>query len=886
MRPGPPLSAQTGGMGNVDGQDASTRRFPPRPDSVRAARRFVRTALEGTPDPVVDTAELLLGELATNAVLHAGTEFEVSVSATDGRVRVQVGDRQPDRPPLPPGTCAGAGTGLGLVMVEELASRYGVRSGEEHKTVWFDLGDGPAPWAPSTWESARPPSGPHTTVALVDLPHALYTACRMRRHALLRELALATPPGRAAGVSTRDALTAHETSTRVTAWLAAALETQQPASDIRSVRIAVPSDAAPAVDTLRRVLERTEEAARDGRLLARPSFTHHRDFHTWLFDQIVRQLDGEDPTAWTVVPREPGATPAQLAPWEAGQVRDSRTPTIAADEDNRIIAANDAAADMLGWYAEELVGQRLTVLIPQHLWGRHLAAFGSLLLTGMPRIMGRSVPLPAQHRDGELVPVRLLIQPQETAEGETVFVAQLTPRAATPYSHAPERKRAPFPQEPAGVPAREPVSASTGGDEDAYKLERLALLADTRSALSGTADLREGLRRVCLVLTQRLADWCVLDLVDEHGRVERACVVHRDPQRVPFDIRTGALPSVSEEAQGALARVLRGAGPLLLTDASEAGPARNALDARHLELIQRMGANSAVVAPLRARQEIMGAVTVARTGGAEPFTGEDLPLVDDLVRNLALGVDNVRLYQTTQDIAERLQHSLLPVLPDVPHLRMAARYAPSSATAQVGGDWYDSFVVPNGSTALVIGDVAGHDLEAAIAMSQLRSMLRGIAIDRQEPPETVLRRLDTAHHSLYQEATATCVYAVVKGPAEGTWELKHSSAGHLPPLLTTYEGETRYLEDGAGLLLGVDPGAPRPGARDLVPADATVLLYTDGLIERRGGSLDDGMELLREHTADLARESLDVFCDELLLRLGADNADDIAVLAVRPVPPS
>lgn len=636
----------------------------------------MRTALEGTPDPVVDTAELLLGELATNAVLHAGTEFEVSVSATDGRVRVQVGDRQPDRPPLPPGTCAGAGTGLGLVMVEELASRYGVRSGEEHKTVWFDLGDGPAPWAPSTWESARPPSGPHTTVALVDLPHALYTACRMRRHALLRELALATPPGRAAGVSTRDALTAHETSTRVTAWLAAALETQQPASDIRSVRIAVPSDAAPAVDTLRRVLERTEEAARDGRLLARPSFTHHRDFHTWLFDQIVRQLDGEDPTAWTVVPREPGATPAQLAPWEAGQVRDSRTPTIAADEDNRIIAANDAAADMLGWYAEELVGQRLTVLIPQHLWGRHLAAFGSLLLTGMPRIMGRSVPLPAQHRDGELVPVRLLIQPQETAEGETVFVAQLTPRAATPYSHAPERKRAPFPQEPAGVPAREPVSASTGGDEDAYKLERLALLADTRSALSGTADLREGLRRVCLVLTQRLADWCVLDLVDEHGRVERACVVHRDLQRVPFDIRTGALPSVSEEAQGALARVLRGAGPLLLTDASEAGPARNALDARHLELFQRMGANSAVVAPLRARQEIMGAVTVARTGGAEPFTGEDLPLVDDLVRNLALGVDNVRLYQTTQDIAERLQHSLLPVLPDVPHLRMAARYAP------------------------------------------------------------------------------------------------------------------------------------------------------------------------------------------------------------------
>ncbi|MGW7290652.1 PP2C family protein-serine/threonine phosphatase, partial [Streptomyces sp. NPDC054847] len=273
-------------------------------------------------------------------------------------------------------------------------------------------------------------------------------------------------------------------------------------------------------------------------------------------------------------------------------------------------------------------------------------------------------------------------------------------------------------------------------------------------------------------------------------------------------------------------------------------------------------------------------------GGRRPFTEADLPLVDDLVRGLALGVDNARLYQETRSIAERLQRSLLPVLPDVEHLELAARYAASSTTAQVGGDWYDSFVVPNGDTALVIGDVSGHNLDAAIAMSQLRSMLRGIAIDRQEPPDTVLRRLDMANHSLYREATATCIYGLVKGPAAGPWELTYSSAGHLPPLLTTADGDTRYLEEGAGLLLGMDPDMPRSMARHMLPAHSTVLFYTDGLIERRDESLDRAMVRLRQHTAALAHEPLDVFCDELLIGLGADSADDIALLAARPVPPS
>ncbi|MCZ9342488.1 serine/threonine-protein phosphatase, partial [Streptomyces sp. TRM76130] len=120
----------------------------------------------------------------------------------------------------------------------------------------------------------------------------------------------------------------------------------------------------------------------------------------------------------------------------------------------------------------------------------------------------------------------------------------------------------------------------------------------------------------------------------------------------------------------------------------------------------------------------------------------------------------------------------------------------------------------------------------------------------------------------------------------GPWELKHSSAGHPPPLLTTWEGESRYLEEGSGLLLGMDPAMPRSTACTVLPARSTLLLYTDGLIERRHESLDRGLDRLRRHAAALAREPLETLCDELLIGLGADSADDIAVLAVRPAPPS
>ncbi|WP_018549605.1 PP2C family protein-serine/threonine phosphatase [Streptomyces sp. LaPpAH-108] len=414
-------------------------------------------------------------------------------------------------------------------------------------------------------------------------------------------------------------------------------------------------------------------------------------------------------------------------------------------------------------------------------------------------------------------------------------------------------------------------------------LDRLTLLNQTGAVLASTLDAVEGLRRVCRVLVPALADWCVADVMDEAGRLERVCVTHHDPD-TPVAGLTGVLPAVREDSAGPWARVLRGADALLLSPeefAPESTPS-DPLHAVNSALFRRMGGASGVVAPLRARRRILGALALGRGPERQPLGEEDLDLVEGLAHRAALYVDNARLHAEVQNIAERLQRSLLPTLPVVDGLRIAARYSPATATAQIGGDWYDSFVLPGGDTALIIGDVTGHDLQAAVTMSQIRNMLRGIACDRQEPPGHILRRLDLAIAALNPHQTATCVYALLKGPGpDGHYTLDWARAGHLPPLLVTAAGDTRYLEAAHGMVLGVDPEALRTSATSALPPGGTLLLYTDGLVERRGEPLDHSLTRLRQHAAALVGQSLDVLCDELMAGMAPHGSDDVALIALR-----
>jgi PAS domain S-box-containing protein len=292
--------------------------------------------------------------------------------------------------------------------------------------------------------------------------------------------------------------------------------------------------------------------------------------------------------------------------------------------------------------------------------------------------------------------------------------------------------------------------------------------------------------------------------------------------------------------------------------------------------------NSMAIIPVIVDGTVAAVLDAVVCGSREPISPCDIDLLSRMLAHAHAHLSNAMRFQRTQRVALALQNCLLPDPPEVTGLEIVARYRPSARAVEIGGDWYDSFLLPDGATILTIGDVAGHDLTAAVTMSQLRNMLRGLAMDRREPPGDILRRLDFATESLYPDGTATCILARLEGSAErGHRRLDYSVAGHPPPLLITHEGEASFLPDDGDPLLGIVCDRPRSSVVAHLPPRSTLLLYTDGLIELPGEHLDRGLERLRWNAASLAGAPLDVFCDRLLARMPTARKDDIAVIAVR-----
>jgi serine phosphatase RsbU (regulator of sigma subunit)/anti-sigma regulatory factor (Ser/Thr protein kinase) len=239
-------------------------------------------------------------------------------------------------------------------------------------------------------------------------------------------------------------------------------------------------------------------------------------------------------------------------------------------------------------------------------------------------------------------------------------------------------------------------------------------------------------------------------------------------------------------------------------------------------------------------------------------------------------------------IAEVLQRSMLPGgLPDLPGLDVAARYLPATADVQVGGDWYDVIPLRHGLVGLVIGDVAGHGVHAAATMAQVRMAVRAYAV--QDPsPARVLRRVHRLLTRLATDEMVTLLFLLLD-PAQGTVRL--SSAGH-PPALLVDADRARFLDGALAPPLGVTPARTFAEVEHLLPAGATLLLYTDGLVERRGVAITEGLDRLSAGALRLVQPDaghdagdLDTVCDALLAELlgEADRSDDVALLAVRPV---
>ena len=244
------------------------------------------------------------------------------------------------------------------------------------------------------------------------------------------------------------------------------------------------------------------------------------------------------------------------------------------------------------------------------------------------------------------------------------------------------------------------------------------------------------------------------------------------------------------------------------------------------------------------------------------------------------------LLQERLDALVTLQSALLPTLPETGCLELAARYRPAASRDQVGGDWYDAVAMPSGATGLMIGDVVGHDIAAAAVMGQVRTMLRSIAWAVDDTPASHVHRLDLALRDLDVDGIASLVYARVEPTtvAGSSRTLLWTNAGHPPPILVTADGIVDFLEGGPpDLLVGVEPDSGRTDHRTEIAPGAMLLLYTDGLIERRGEDLDGrastGWLPRCSNTAGLGVEE---FLDGVLGDLvGEQLADDVAVLAVR-----
>ncbi|MBO0678391.1 SpoIIE family protein phosphatase [Mycolicibacterium sp. S2-37] len=260
-----------------------------------------------------------------------------------------------------------------------------------------------------------------------------------------------------------------------------------------------------------------------------------------------------------------------------------------------------------------------------------------------------------------------------------------------------------------------------------------------------------------------------------------------------------------------------------------------------------------------------------------PFTEEDNTLLTVLAGRLSQGLHRVYQVDQQRETALALQHSILGPA-DLPG-GFAVRYQPAGHPLQVGGDWYDVVDLDDGRMALIVGDCVGHDLAAATVMGQLRSACRALLLD-QPRPGAVLSGLDRFAARL-PGARCTTVFCAVLTPETG--DLVYSSAGHPPPILVHSAGMTRMLDGGRGFALALRPGEERPEAHVTMPPRSTLLLYTDGLVERRRASLDQGIRRAAEVVREGRSADLDRMADDLMTGLEPSGGyqDDVALLLYR-----
>ena len=420
---------------------------------------------------------------------------------------------------------------------------------------------------------------------------------------------------------------------------------------------------------------------------------------------------------------------------------------------------------------------------------------------------------------------------------------------------------------PASGPGMKPRDARDGaGQRDsAGRVQPLQSITDSAlSYMSLEEMLTELLERIRTGLG---VDTAAVLLLDE----DRGVLVARAARGLEEEVRQGVQVPL---ARGFAGRVAEQARPIVIEDLDQAEVVS--------PILRQKGVRSLLGVPLHVEGRVIGVMHVG-TLQSRTFDDDDVAVLQLAADRAALAIDNARLAEQ-RAVTEIMQRTLLPdALPHVPGLRFSAKYLPAGTGVRIGGDWYDVLQLANGRLTFVIGDVVGRGVLAASVMSEIRTGLRAYLLEGHDLTD-VMTLLNDLLVSMGRNRSATA--AILELDLE-SGELDAVSAGHLPALLVGPDGQASMLEQVQGLPLGIGTGGGYVRQRYAFPVGSTLLLYTDGLIERRGEPIDVGFARLREAAQRATAGKDDApFADRVYRELLDQTTleDDVALLAIESLP--